>query len=71
MKSGPGPSARAPRPEAAVQPIWPKIYPPKYPYQELIDLGGLNQAKNKGKLRLEGKDYLVKDGEVVHIRHNM
>jgi ribosome-binding ATPase len=41
------------------------------PFQELIDLGGLNQAKNKGKLRLEGKDYVVKDGEVVHIRHNM
>ena len=41
------------------------------PYQELIELGGLNQAKNKGKLRLEGKDYVVKDGEVVHIRHNM
>ena len=41
------------------------------PFQELIELGGLNQAKNKGKLRLEGKDYVVKDGEVVHIRHNM
>ncbi len=41
------------------------------PFQELIELGGLNQAKNKGRLRLEGKDYIVKDGEVVHIRHNM
>jgi ribosome-binding ATPase len=40
-------------------------------YQELIDLGGMNEAKHKGKLRLEGKEYLVKDGDIVHIRHNM
>ena len=41
------------------------------PYQELIDLGGLSEARNKGKLRLEGKDYVVQDGEVVHIRFNI
>ena len=40
-------------------------------YQELIELGGLNEAKNKGLLRLEGKEYIVKDGEIVHIRHSM
>ena len=39
-------------------------------YQDLIDLGGMNQAKAKGKLRLEGKEYVVKDGEIVHIRHS-
>jgi len=39
-------------------------------YEELIELGGMNQAKNKGKLRLEGKDYKVQDGEIVHIRHS-
>jgi ribosome-binding ATPase len=39
-------------------------------YEELIELGGLNQVKNKGRLRLEGKDYLVKDGEIVHVRHS-
>jgi GTP-binding protein YchF len=38
---------------------------------ELIALGGLNEARSKGKLRLEGKDYPVKDGEVVHIRFNI
>ena len=38
---------------------------------ELIALGGLNEAKSKGKLRLEGKEYLVRDGEVVHIRFNI
>jgi hypothetical protein len=40
-------------------------------YDELMALGGLPQAKNKGKLRLEGKEYPVQDGEIVHIRHSM
>ena len=40
-------------------------------YQDLIDLGGMNEAKAKGKLRLEGKEYIVKDGEIVHIRHSL
>jgi hypothetical protein len=39
-------------------------------YQDLIDLGGMNEAKAKGKLRLEGKEYVVKDGDIVHIRHS-
>ncbi|MFH0789795.1 MAG: DUF933 domain-containing protein [Pseudomonadota bacterium] len=30
----------------------------------------MNQVKNKGRLRLEGKDYIVQDGEIVHIRHS-
>jgi GTP-binding protein YchF len=38
---------------------------------ELIELGGLNEARAKGKLRLEGKEYPVKDGEIVHIRFNV
>lgn len=37
----------------------------------LLALGGLAEARQKGKLRLEGKDYLVKDGEIVHIRFNI
>ena len=40
-------------------------------YQDLIELGGLNEAKAKGKLRLEGKEYPVKDGDTVHIRFNL
>lgn len=40
-------------------------------YQDLIDLGSLDEAKHKGKLRLEGKEYIVKNGDIVHIRHNM
>ncbi|MFZ2095024.1 MAG: redox-regulated ATPase YchF [Anaerolineales bacterium] len=41
------------------------------PYEELIALGGLNEAKAKGRLRLEGKEYVVQDGEIVHIRFNV
>ncbi len=40
-------------------------------YHELIELGGLEQARHKGKLRLEGKEYVVKDGDIVHIRHSL
>ena len=40
-------------------------------YDELIALGGLNEAKAKGRLRLEGKEYIVHDGEIVHIRFNI
>jgi hypothetical protein len=39
--------------------------------QELIALGGLTEARAKGKLRLEGKDYIVHDGEIVHVRFNI
>ncbi|MBI4766880.1 MAG: redox-regulated ATPase YchF [Deltaproteobacteria bacterium] len=39
-------------------------------FEELIELGGLNQVKQKGRLRLEGKEYVVRDGEIVHIRHS-
>jgi ribosome-binding ATPase YchF (GTP1/OBG family) len=41
------------------------------PNDELIALGGLNEAKVKGRLRLEGKEYIVHDGEIVHIRFNI
>jgi len=39
-------------------------------YQDLIDAGGMNEAKARGKLRLEGKDYVVQDGDVVYVRHS-
>ena len=41
------------------------------PYDDLVSLGGMNEAKAKGKLRLEGKEYLVKDGDIVHIRSSL
>ena len=37
-------------------------------YDDLTALGGMNEAKAHGKLRLEGKEYIVKDGDIVHIR---
>jgi GTP-binding protein YchF len=40
-------------------------------YDDLIDVGGMNEAKAKGKLRLEGKEYPVKDGDIVHVRFNL
>jgi len=40
-------------------------------YDDLIELGGMNEAKAKGKLRLEGKEYPVKDGDIMHIRFNI
>ena len=40
-------------------------------YQDLIDLGGLNACKEKGKLRLEGKEYVVSDGDVMHVRFSV
>ena len=39
-------------------------------HEELLELGGLSQARNRGKLRLEGKDYLLQDGEIMHVRFN-
>src|SRR5688572_1057196 len=40
-------------------------------YEDLISLGSMNEAKAKGRLRLEGKEYLVKDGDIVHIRSSL
>ena len=40
-------------------------------YDDLIELGSMAEAKTKGKFRLEGKEYVVKDGDIMHIRHNM
>lgn len=39
-------------------------------WQELLQLGSEAAARAQGKLRLEGKDYIVQDGEVMHIRHS-
>lgn len=40
-------------------------------WDELIALGGLSEARAKGRLRLEGRDYLLQDGEVMHVRFNI
>ena len=41
------------------------------PWDELLALGGLAEARARGKLRLEGKDYVLKDGEMMHVRFNV
>ena len=38
-------------------------------WKSLVDLGGYAGAREKGQLRLEGKEYIVKDGDVLVIRH--
>ncbi len=40
-------------------------------YDDFVSLGGEHGAKEAGKLRLEGKEYLVKDGDVLHFRFNV
>lgn len=40
-------------------------------YQDLVDAGSLAEARNRGKLRLEGKEYIVQDGDILNIRFNV
>ena len=40
-------------------------------YEDLISLGSMAEAKSKGKFRLEGKEYIVQDGDIVHIRSSL
>lgn len=40
-------------------------------YQELVDCGSLTKAKEKGLVRIEGKDYVMQDGDVVLFRFNV
>ena len=40
-------------------------------YDDLIGAGGWNGAKAKGLLRVEGKDYIMQDGDVVNFRFNV
>lgn len=37
-------------------------------FEELLKIGSLKDAKEKGLIRIEGKDYEVKDGDIVYIR---
>jgi GTP-binding protein YchF len=40
-------------------------------WRELLELGSWDEAKRAGKLRVEGKDYVVEDGDVLEIRFNV
>jgi ribosome-binding ATPase len=39
-------------------------------WDQLLEAGSEANARSRGTLRLEGKDYVVEDGDVVHIRHS-
>lgn len=41
------------------------------PYEALLELGSEARCREAGKLRLEGKEYVVGDGDVVHFRFNV
>ncbi len=40
-------------------------------YDDYVALGGESKSKEAGKMRLEGKEYIVKDGDVMHFRFNV
>jgi len=40
------------------------------PYDDFVGLGGEVPAKEAGKMRLEGKEYIVRDGDIMHFRFN-
>jgi GTP-binding protein YchF len=40
-------------------------------FEDLVALGSEAKCREQGKLRLEGKDYIVQDGDVVHFRFNV
>lgn len=42
-----------------------------YHFNDLIEYGSEQKIKDAGKLRIEGKDYVVQDGDIMHFRFNV
>jgi ribosome-binding ATPase len=63
----------APRAAAAIHTDFEKgfIRAEVIAYDDFVKLGGEAKAKEAGKMRLEGKDYVVHDGDVMHFRFNV
>lgn len=40
-------------------------------YEDFVSCKGEAGAKEAGKMRLEGKDYIVQDGDIIHFRFNV
>ena len=40
-------------------------------YQDLLDCGSYAAAREKGLIRMEGKEYVVRDGDVIQFRFNV
>jgi hypothetical protein len=41
------------------------------PYDVFMEYGSEAAAREAGRLQVEGKDYVVQDGEIVHVRFNV
>lgn len=65
--------AKAPQAAAAIHTDFAKgfIRAEVVAYPDFVQCGGEQGAKNAGKWRLEGKDYVVQDGDVMHFRFNL
>lgn len=40
-------------------------------YQDMVTYGGWSKAQTAGKLRIEGKEYIMQDGDVIHVRFSV
>ena len=40
-------------------------------YEDFVALGGMLKAREAGRVRVEGKDYVVRDGDIIHFRFNV
>jgi hypothetical protein len=40
-------------------------------WQDLVALGSEAKCRDAGKLHIEGRDYVVRDGDVIHFRFNV
>jgi ribosome-binding ATPase YchF (GTP1/OBG family) len=40
-------------------------------YEDMVECGSWNKAQLAGKLRIEGKNYIVQDGDVIHVRFSV
>jgi len=40
-------------------------------YEEFVTVGSMREARDGGRLRLEGKDYIIQDGDITSFRFNV
>lgn len=66
-------NSTAPRAAAAIHNDFEKgfIRAEVISYDDYVECGGEGKAKEAGKMRLEGKEYIVNDGDVMHFRFNV
>jgi hypothetical protein len=66
-------NSTAPRAAAAIHNDFEKgfIRAEVIAYEDFIENGGEAKAKEAGKMRLEGKEYIVQDGDIMHFRFNV